>query len=154
MDNNIFKDLVTEDTMREAHNRLYDPKKDSENLKRKTEILNPSLEELIFLAQKTLFSVKNSDNKRSLEDVKVEFDKVAFILNKTIQDFEVLYEEIFALHTAEKLAGTFDQKDWTAKEKIGAGKVISGTVAQKKITKNKRDDTYFGTSNNEITDTF
>lgn len=109
MGDNIFGDCIDEKSLRKAHNSLYDPRKEKEEMSRKIKEILPQLEQLIGLSQKTNFAIGKAKDKRELESIKDEFDKVAFVLNKFSQDFKKPYEEILAMYIAEKLEGTFDK---------------------------------------------
>lgn len=108
MNNHIFKDIITQEEVKRSQNELYFPIEDAVKLKNKASSIHPELRDLISKAQLSLSSIKKCDDKSNLNLMKLEFDKIACMLNDIVEDFGPLYEEIVALHTAEKLAGTFD----------------------------------------------
>lgn len=154
MNDHIFKDIITEDAIKEVQRKLYNPTKDIVELHDKSKVAQPKLEELIFMAQKTLSSIKSCEDRSDLDNIKREFDRIACMLNNVIKDFGTIYEEIFALHTAEKLAGTFDKKDWTIDEKIGNGVINNSGISKIKIADKGDKGTYRKTSDDDFKATF
>lgn len=107
----IFGDMISNEELRVAKSKL-DPI-DNVYYKMKEEVRNSreGLNALLDSIERTYDSFDQLSNDiRLLEDIKIEFDKIAYLVDKFVTDFKPIYQDCSNRYIAEKLAGSFDEK--------------------------------------------
>lgn len=109
----FFGDMISEENMKAARNDLYPIRRSYYKLEKEVENATVGLQDLIN-AVKQAKEASLSDNPRGreyVEDIKKEFDKIAYLIEQFASEFQDNYEELSPIYIMEKLAGTFDDKD-------------------------------------------
>lgn len=106
----IFKDLISEEALKDAKNRVYPIRRTFYKMEEEVAYSTEGLGDLLNSIKRAQISTnENKDDREYVEKIKKELDKVVYLLEEFTQEFKPIYEDISTLYVAEKLAGTFDE---------------------------------------------
>lgn len=130
----IFGDMISDEELKTAKDKLNPI--DNVYYKMKEEVRNSQegLSALLDSIERTHDSFDQlSSDIRLLEDIKIEFDKIAYLMDKFITNFKPIYQDCSNRYVAEKLAGSFDEKIFFSNSQAGGTMSANHTFTGKVI---------------------
>ncbi|MNJ90397.1 hypothetical protein D3C87_79930 [compost metagenome] len=105
----IFGDMISNEELESAKQKLEPISDAYYSMREEINNANEGLRELMVSIEQTYNSFSQlSENPRLLENIKSEFDKTAYLMDKFVSKFKPMYQDCSNRYLAEKLAGSFD----------------------------------------------
>lgn len=103
MKSEIFKDLLSENEIKQAMKSIYDPWSSKDKLEQNVIDTITGLQDLLNAVKNAQFAVNDDPQFHILESIKKKHDMIAYLLEKFTNEFKPLYEETSSKYIAAKL---------------------------------------------------